>query len=720
MASKEATVFVVDVGAAMGRRNHGRDVSDLDWSLDYVWDRIASIVATERKTAHVGVVAFKTDGTDNKMGDEEGYQNISVLRDLGQVLMPDIRQLQEQLRSSHTDDGDFISALIVAIEMIETHCKKLQYARKVVLITNALTPLDAEDTADVIEDIIKKVKSDNMELVVLGVDFDDPEYGFKEEGKPKAKADNEALLRNLADGCDGVYGTLAQAIDELSTPRIKSVRPVPSYKGYLTLGSLEDYDSAMAIDVERYPKVMVARAPTASSFVIKSDLAPHETQGEGGQQDGLAGVKRARTYQIPDESAPGGKRDVDEAELARGYAYGSTAVFIEEANRNVTTFETVPGLEIIGFVAKEQYEPYMDMSRSNVILASRTNDKAVMALSSLIHALYELESYAVARFVPKPDKAPVMLLLSPSISPDLECLYDVELPFAEDVRQYRFPPLDRIITVSGKTITQHRNLPSQDLQDAMSAYVDAMDLSSASPDSTEYATIDETFSPMLHRINQIVRHRAIHPSAPLPPIPEILTRFSHPPSNLISSASDSISALAKAADIKRVPPRTLARRGARQSNAPKPLSGLDVDALLSSSSAPSSTKKNAVDPKNPIPSYRQALAQASDIPQVRALSESMAAVARDLVTRSTGDALYARAIEVLGVMRGELLDLEDAEGWNDIARDFKRKLFEGGMGGDRAEFWFAVRAGRLGLIKEKECQGGVGEDEAKEFLVARR
>lgn len=101
-----------------------------------------------------------------------------------------------------------------------------------------------------------------------------------------------------------------------------------------------------------------------------------------------------------------------------------------------------------------------------------------MAFSSLVHALYELDSYAVARLVKGTNKEPQMLLLCPSIEPGKECLIDVPLPFAEDVRTYRFAPLDRIVTTSGTTIrTGHRYLPSDDLQQAMDTYVDGMDLS---------------------------------------------------------------------------------------------------------------------------------------------------------------------------------------------------------------------------------------------------
>jgi ATP-dependent DNA helicase 2 subunit 2 len=70
----------------------------------------------------------------------------------------------------------------------------------------------------------------------------------------------------------------------------------------------------------------------------------------------------------------------------------------------------------------------------------------------------------------------MVVLLAPSINAGYECLIEVQLPFSEDVRSYQFPPLDKVITVSGKTITEHRNLPNQDLQEAMDDYVDSMEL----------------------------------------------------------------------------------------------------------------------------------------------------------------------------------------------------------------------------------------------------
>lgn len=44
MAEKEATVYIVDVGASMGEKRNGREVSDLDFAMTYVWDKITSTV----------------------------------------------------------------------------------------------------------------------------------------------------------------------------------------------------------------------------------------------------------------------------------------------------------------------------------------------------------------------------------------------------------------------------------------------------------------------------------------------------------------------------------------------------------------------------------------------------------------------------------------------------------------------------------------------------
>ncbi|RJE17177.1 hypothetical protein PHISCL_10486, partial [Aspergillus sclerotialis] len=110
-----------------------------------------------------------------------------------------------------------ISSIVVAVQMIVSHCKKLKYRKKIVLVTNGLGTIDNDE----LDQIAGKIKEENIDLVILGVDFDDPEYGVKEEDKDPQKGKNECLLRDLAEGCDGVYGTLEQAVAEMDIPRVK-------------------------------------------------------------------------------------------------------------------------------------------------------------------------------------------------------------------------------------------------------------------------------------------------------------------------------------------------------------------------------------------------------------------------------------------------------------------------------------------------------------------
>lgn len=371
MADKEATIYVVDMGRSMGDKRNGRKQSDLDWAMTYVWEKITTTVATERKTATLGVVGLRTEDTSNELSEEESFEHIAVLQEMGQLLLPGLKHLQERIRVSETDEGDAISAIVIAIQMITKFTKNLKYKRKIVLVTDGRGSLDADPEG--IAEIAKKIKADDMELVILGVDFDDPDYGFKEEDKDPDKAANEGTLKALAEDCGGIFGTMQEAIEELGVPRLKATRPVVSYKGQLTLGDPEKFDSALCIDVERYPRVMVRRPLTASQFVRRTEssngqmstqssatVLPDADGAQGADPNSLTSVRNARSYQVADESVPGGKRDVSRDDLAKGYEYGRTAVHISESDMNVTKLETQAALEIIGFI------PWNNVSHSHI------------------------------------------------------------------------------------------------------------------------------------------------------------------------------------------------------------------------------------------------------------------------------------------------------------------------------------------------------------------
>ncbi|SPQ22346.1 1fe97e1b-7be3-49c1-9f4c-33232a827330 [Thermothielavioides terrestris] len=717
MADKEATVYIIDLGESMADCHNGRDESDLDFGMRYVWDKISTTVAANRKTWTLGVVGLNTEETNNAQDREglEGYDHISVLQEIGPASMSTLRDLRSLIQPSRSNGGDAISAVVVALSMIEEFTKKLKYNRRIILVTNAESPIDDES----LEDVASRLNESNID----GIDFDDPEYGFKEEDKSRAKAANEKTLRKLVDQCsNGVFGTMAQAVEELAIPRIKPVRPFKAYDGPLTLGDPSKYESALSIHVERYFKTKRAMAPAASTVVVNAErVGPSQTQAldedieMGGT--GFSGVKQMRTYRVNDPDAPGGKRDVEFEDLAKGYQYGRTVVPFSESDLSVTKLETKKSFTILGFVPSRSYNFFLNMGETGVIVAQKHNEQAELGLSALIHTLHELESYAVARYVQKDGAQPQIFMLkpNPALEDEFECLYDVPLPFAEDVRSYQFPPLDKVLTVTGNVIKEHRLLPSEDLKQAMSDFVDAMDLSGFEVDDegnpTEYASIDELYNPIIHRLNQAIRARAVNPDGPIESPAEILLRFSKPPEKLIKKAKSEIEALADAAEIKKVPAKAQGRRGRKEPV--KPLSGLDIDALLGES------KRTTISLENAIPEFKQMLATAADDATVENAAKQMGDIVRKLVRDSFADLSYARAAENLRVMREELISLEVPALYNKFLTGLKKSILSGELNGDRREMWFKhVVGGHLGLITQDESEvSEVTADEAKAFAT---
>ena len=167
MADKEATVYILDLGESMADCHNGRSESDLDFGMRYIWDKISTTVAASRKTWTVGVVGLNTDETANQQDREglDGYDNISVLQPIGPMSMTSLRALRSAVRPSSSSGGDAISAIVVALSMIDVFTKKLKYKRKIVLMTNGETPIDD----DSLDDVASKLNELDIELVVMSV-----------------------------------------------------------------------------------------------------------------------------------------------------------------------------------------------------------------------------------------------------------------------------------------------------------------------------------------------------------------------------------------------------------------------------------------------------------------------------------------------------------------------------------------------------------------------
>ena len=155
-----------------------------------------------------------------------------------------------------------------------------------------------------------------------------------------------------------------------------------------------------------------------------------------------------------------------------------------------------------------------------------------------------------------------------------------------------------------------------------------------------------------------------------------------------------------------MPPKV---KGKRKRETIKPISGLDVDALLGLK------KRETISQENSIPEFKQMLAAADELSTIEHAAKQMGMVIRSIISDSFADIKYDRAAENLRVMREELINMEEPGLYNSFLRDLKKKLHAGDLNGDRREMWREkIIPGRLNLITERESEASdVTEEDAK-------
>jgi ATP-dependent DNA helicase 2 subunit 2 len=158
-----------------------------------------------------------------------------------------------------------------------------------------------------------------------------------------------------------------------------------------------------------------------------------------------------------------------------------------------------------------------------------------------------------------------------------------------------------------------------------------------------------------------------------------------------------------------VPPKAKGKRGR---DIVKPLSGLDVEALLGRE------KRAKITTENAIPEFKQMLETAEDLSSIQEAAKQMATIIRSLITHSLGDSGYGRAIANIATMREELINMEEPDLYNDFVADLKRRLLAGELGGDRRDMMWEIRKAKLGLIDKKASEiSEVTEDQATEVSM---
>ncbi|KAF9073930.1 SPOC domain-like protein [Rhodocollybia butyracea] len=604
-AGYTVTMFVVDVCKSMGAtktiplppgpngEQRSSEVTHLQYALQYVKFKIQDMIYNGRKTDQCGVIIFGTEDTDNRINDENGgYENVTEYITIAQPTAETLKRLDE-LKPSDVY-GDPIDALIVAVEAQNLYLgNKKTWTRKVILVTDGEGPIELEDW----EVTAAKMNELNVALTVVGVEFDDEEYEFKQKNKPHYKEVNEQFYNDQLcnpenEGVkNSVVGTLDRVLEDISMPEVRTHakcladwrcrysreeameiliktskcisinRPKPFKKFYIRPkisagGNAEEHDMEVDVDEDEPKNITFAQLKGRTEYYV--DMAEPK-DGEEEEGKGKEKVKEEEMIEDGDEIASTLEK-VEKEELIRGFKYGTS--YVPCPDGQFSKLPTKKGIDVVGFVAEKKFRREYSMGEVQYIWANPDNSTAQCALSAMVQAMYEKGVLAVGRWVTGDGRDAKMGIMSPTLFDKVHCLLWAPMPFADDVRKHTFPSLSVIKNKKGETLTEHPYIPTENQSEAMDEFVDSLDLMEAglkdeeSGKRTEWFDIRDSYNPAYHRLKQAMFHCAIVADIdtnPLPPPHPELLKYFNPPKKLLKKAQSTIDECIQAFNVKHVP-----------------------------------------------------------------------------------------------------------------------------------------------------------------------
>lgn len=707
--NKETNVIILDVGSTM---SPGGNTTPLEGAVSAVNLFVQQKMLFKPKD-EVGVVLFGTEETDNPLEDH-GYENISVLRDIG---TPDLDLLRDiEAIAPNKASGDFIDALIVGMDMLINYPNKAKKPiNRIYLVTNAA----GEVNKDELKVVLEQFKKLETALFVFGVDFDrltEEEEDLLEEGgqlsvdqklregKSRKKLENELLLYKMAVDVGGRVLPVKDAVETMSLFRSRAVMPTSLFSGYFEISP------HLKVKIKSHTKCRTAAFPTMKkiSRVAQESADP-----------GTTAVSMERSYHPINEL----EKELEKDELEKGYKYGKSLIPFSNIDVDVLKYTADRCLILIGMTSEDLVPRHHYMANTEAVVADAADPQAGVAISALVRAMKETKSVAIVRYAKRKDSVQLGVL-TPQVKDDQEFFYYHKLPFAEDIRQYQFPPLD-------PTRAKQSAVPSPEQVQAAEELINSLDLSCAGEDeygdTTEVLKPKHTYNPVLQHFYQTVQARALKPGAPIPKLDPKIEAYVNPDEALLKKAKAELDAFQAAFPLQRVETEEKSQRrywsdavattgdinlNSYVQDAKKRKVGEEGEAISVEAIVAGGTSD--VGPINPVKDFDEMLAR-RDVDLVDKAVEQMQERILQLVADSIRDQLYEKAVDCLKALRTGCVREEEADAFN----AFLRKLRASHEGKRRDAFWQLVVTAGLTLIHEEECEDSpVTKAEADEFLTA--
>ncbi|KAM5228724.1 X-ray repair cross-complementing protein 5 [Ctenodactylus gundi] len=515
---KAAVVLCMDVGFAMSNCVPGEE-SPLQQAKKVMTLFVQRQVFAESKD-EIALVLFGTDSTDNALAGGDQYQNIIVYRHL---MLPDFDLLEdiENRIQPGSQQADFLDALIVCMDVIqrETVGKKFE-KRHIEVFTDLSSPF-SKDQLDIIICNLKKFgislqfflpfpvgKKDGSEDRGNGrLHMGAHEPSFLQKGITEQQKEGIQMVRKVMmslegeDGLDEIY-SFSESLRQLCVFK-KIERHSMPWSCLLTIGS------NLSIKIVAYKSVLQERIKKTWTVVDARTLNKEDIQKE-------------TVYCLNDDD----ETEVSKEDTLQGFRYGSDIVPFSKVDEEQMKYKSEGKcFSVLGFCRSSQVQRKFFMGYQVLkVFAAHDDEAAAVALSSLIHALDELDMVAIVRYVYDRRANPQVGVAFPFVKDAYECLVYVQLPFMEDLRQYMF-----------SSLKNNKYTPTEAQLSAVDDLIDSMSLIKK---DEEEDIIEDLFpstkipNPEFQRFFQCLLHRALHPQEPLPPIQQHVLNMLDPPAEV--------------------------------------------------------------------------------------------------------------------------------------------------------------------------------------------
>ncbi|XP_074154842.1 X-ray repair cross-complementing protein 5 [Sminthopsis crassicaudata] len=702
--NKAAVVLCLDVSFNMMHSFPGEE-SSFEQAKKVMTMFLQRQVFAEAKD-EVALVLFGTDATKNDLATGDQYQNITVHRHL---MLPDFELLEDIQNSVQpgTRQADFLDALVVCMDVIQKETIGKKFERKHIEVFTDLSSPFSKDQLDVIVNNLKRSDISLQFFLPFPVDGEDgsgdtddssfhserhkpslPPKGLTEQQKEGVcVVKNIMMLLEGEDGLNEIY-SFSESLRQLSVFKKIEKRPMP-WPCQLTIGS------NLSIRIVAYKSVTQEKVKKTWTVVDARTLRKEDLQKE-------------TVYCLNDDD----ETEVQKEDTIQGFRYGSDIVPFSKVDEEQMKYKTEGKcFSVLGFCRSSQVHRKFFMGNQVLkVFAAKDDEAAAVALSSLIHALDQLDMVAIVRYAYDRRSNPQVGVAFPFIKQAYECLVYIQLPYMEDLRQYLFSSL----RINKKCI------PTEAQLSAVDALIDSMSLVNRDDDEDTLEDLFQTSkipNPQFQRLFQCLLHRALHPSDPLPPIQQHIWDMLDPPEEVTAKCQAPLS------KIKTLFPLTEAMKKRDQVTAQDvfqdnhedgpvfkkaKIEEGEVNFSISSLAEGSITSVGSV---NPAENFRVL---------VRRKNANFKEVSCQLIhhiyqfLETKGLQYYMKSLDCIKAFREEAIQLSEEQNFNNFLQALRDKVEDKALN----DFWNIIVQDGITLITKDESPGSsVTAEEAKKFLI---